>query len=81
MLDCYATSGGSRQAAVLQALDVLLEHDKTTGNDNLRILDILPQQRPEYYQHRKEMNLHRNSVIYRWIKIEQLWADLSVIRS
>lgn len=73
MLDCYANQRGiGAELLYYRPLDVLLESDRTTGNDNLRLLDIYLNSDRNITNTAKEMNLHRNSVIYRLEKIEQL---------
>lgn len=73
MLDCYANQRGIDASLLYyRSLNTLMENDRATGNDNLRLLDIYLNSDRNITNTAKEMNLHRNSVIYRLEKIEQM---------
>jgi len=73
LLNCYSQhSGIDIRHLYYRSLDDLIEYDESTGNDNLRLLDIYLNRDRNITQTAKEMNLHRNSVIYRLERIEQI---------
>ncbi|MPM58356.1 hypothetical protein SDC9_105187 [bioreactor metagenome] len=73
MLGCYTQQRAlDLKLLYYRPLDVLMENDRATGNDNLRLLDIYLNNDRNITNTAKEMNLHRNSVIYRLERIEQM---------
>lgn len=73
MVDCYSKERGIRSALLYyRPLEILIENDRATGNDNLRLLDIYLNCDRNITNTAKVMNLHRNSVIYRLERIEQM---------
>lgn len=56
----------------LKSLNRIIENDIKTGNNNLKLLEIFLNRDRNITQTAKEMNLHRNSVIYRIERIEKM---------
>jgi len=73
MVDYYSTQRGiAAQLLYYRPLDVLIENDRATSNDNLHLLDVYLNCDRNITKTAKQMNLHRNSIIYRLERIEQM---------
>lgn len=73
MLSCFLDRRGiPARLLYFRALDVLMENDRATGNDNLRLLDVYLNCDRNITNTAKAMNLHRNSVIYRLERISEM---------
>mgnify|MGYP001183217388 CR=1 FL=1 len=73
MLDLYVNQSGIGASLLYhRKLDAVIENDHATGNDNLHLLDVYLNCDRNITNTAKVMNLHRNSIIYRLDRIEQM---------
>jgi len=73
MVDHYAQQSGiSAEQLYYRPLNVLIMKDQATGNDNLQLLDVYLNCDRNITITATKTNLHRNSVIYRLERIEQM---------
>lgn len=73
MVNYYTTQSGiNANQLYYRPLEMLIDKDRATGNNNLQLLDAYLNFDRNITLTAKHLNLHRNSVIYRVEKIEQM---------